>query len=324
MPEGERETIRRGIPVPSGGRDAEAPALVERVGSWRWIGAALLGLALLHGSLLAARAASRQTGESLLSVVGFVAIELLLLLPLLPAAREQARRCRWPDDGRWLRLLVQGALALVVVATYRGTVLSAVLLVELGEVPLDQLAGWWRHAGPWQIQADLLVYGGVGAWLAVLPDATRAGGRTGSPGTEETNRGPGGTRHGASSFRSVVFGPDATPAAQRLTVRSGGCVHVVPAEEIRWIEGAGTYVRIHTSERSYLLRDTLRSLTLRLEPSGFVRVHRSALLNLRHLRRLEPASGGRWTARLANGAAVPVAASRTERLEAALGDTLGG
>lgn len=281
------------------------------------VGAGLSGLGLVHGTLFAARSLSRGAGESLLSVAGFVALELLLLLPLLPVAGSQARRCLRTTDRRMPRLVLHAALALAVVAAYRGAVLSLVLLVELGEVPLRHLAGWWHHAGPWQLQADLLVYAGAGGLLALLP-AAGSGSREGAARGSRDEARAAGRPAGREAER-----PRAGRGPERLTVSSGGSVHVLPVEEIRWIEGAGTYVRIHAAARSYLLRDTLESLAERLEPSGFVRVHRSAILSLRYLESLEPAPRGRWTARLTDGARVPVAASRTDALEAALGDTLG-
>lgn len=289
----------------------------DRAAGWPLAATVLLGLGLLHAAVIAAQSASRGADESLLSVAGFVAIELVLLLPLLPAAGSQARRWLSASDHRSLRLVAHLAVALAVVAVYRGAVLSAALLVELGEVPLRHLEAWWRNVGPWQLQADLLVYAGAGGALALLPAREETRSREVPARTQEgAGSADGGSRaHGPP-------GSAAGPGPARLTVRAGGAVHVVPVRQIRWIEGAGTYVRIHGASRSYLLRDTLESLTDRLEPFGFVRVHRSAILNLRYLDRLEPAPRGRWTARLVDGASVGVSASRAKHLATALGDTL--
>lgn len=289
----------------------------DRVAGWPLAVAGLLGLGLLHAAVIAAQSASRGVDESLLAVAGFVAIEFILLLPLLPVAGSQARRWLSSADHRALRLVMHLAVALTVVAAYRGAVLSVALFVELGEVPLRHLEVWWHHVGPWQLQADLLAYGGAGGALALLPAREKTGPREVSARTEEgAGSVDGGNRAAGTPTGAVGRVPG------RLTVRAGGAVHVVPIEEIRWIEGAGTYVRIHVASRSYLLRDTLDSLTDRLETSGFVRVHRSAILNLRHLDLLEPAPRGRWTARLNDGMSVRVSASRAERLANALGDTL--
>lgn len=298
--------------------DAPAPEGDDAPPAWRSAAAGLAALGVLHGAVIAAWSAARDSGESLLAVAGFVAVELVLLLPLLPVAGAQCRRLLAATGARGPRLAAHLAVAVAAVVAYRGGVLSVALLAELGEVSLRQLGLWWRHAGPWQLQADLLVYAGAGWLLAVRswPASRRTGG------AQARRRGD----HGSSAD-----GGEAPPAGRRagprsgtprLTVRSGGSVHVVPVEQIRWIEGAGTYVRVHAAERSYLLRDTLAALEERLEPFGFVRVHRSAILNLDHLESLEPEPRGRWTARLLDGTSVRVASSRTARLEAALGDSL--
>ena len=261
----------------------------------RNVAAGLLALGALHWTVLVAQAAARDSGETALAAAGFVALEILLLLPLLPVAGWQAGRLSTSDGRRVARVALQLGAALMLVVTYRAGVLSAALLAELGEVSLRQLELWWKHVGPWQLQADLLVYAGAGALLA---------GRRSDP----------------------VARPETAPdreIPERLTVRSGGTVRVLAVEEIRWIEGAGSNVRIHASERSHLLRDTLAGLASRLEPAGFVRVHRSAILNLRYLESLTPAGGGRWEAHLSDGTAVPVAASRMDRLQEAIGDTIG-
>ena len=302
----------------AGAPDAPAPDGDDRLLTWRSAAAGLAALGVLHGAVIAAWSSARDSGESLLAVAGFVAVELVLLLPLLPMAAAQGRRLLAATGARGPRLAAHLAVAVAAVVAYRGGVLSVALLAELGEVSLRQLGLWWKHAGPWQLQADMLVYAGAGWLLAVR--SSPPSGRTG--GARARRRGDDGSSADGGEAPPAGRSARPRPGPPRLTVRSGGSVHVVPIEEIRWIEGAGTYVRIHGTERSYLLRDTLAGLEERLEPLGFVRVHRSAILNLDHLESLEPEPRGRWTARLADGTTVRVAASRTERLEAALGDSL--
>lgn len=309
-----RDSVSRAPDSPAAEGDDAPPA-------WRSAAAGLAALGVLHGAVIAAWSAARDSGESLLAVAGFVAVELVLLLPLLPVAGAQGRRllsATSPPGARVPRLAAHLTVAVAAVVAYRGGVLSVALLAELGELSLRQVGLWWRHAGPWQLQADLLVYAGAGWLLAVR--SSPASRRTG--GTQARRWGDDG--FSADGGEAPPAGRRARPRSgtPRLTVRSGGSVHVVPVEQIRWIEGAGTYVRVHAAERSYLLRDTLAALEERLEPLGFVRVHRSAILNLDHLESLEPEPRGRWTARLADGTSVRVASSRTDRLEAALGDSL--
>ncbi|HKP76236.1 MAG TPA: LytTR family DNA-binding domain-containing protein, partial [Longimicrobiaceae bacterium] len=58
--------------------------------------------------------------------------------------------------------------------------------------------------------------------------------------------------------------------------------------EVAWVEAEGNYVRLHVAGGNHLLRGTLKGLADRLDPRRFVQVHRSALVNLDRIARLEP------------------------------------
>ena len=109
----------------------------------------------------------------------------------------------------------------------------------------------------------------------------------------------------AERLRSLLA--EVRPTARRLIripVRSGGNVVFLRAEEIEWIEGAGNYVRLHAGDRSHLIRATLRGLEERLDPDRFVRVHRSAIVNLDHVRALQPWFHGDYVVIMESGARV--------------------
>lgn len=108
------------------------------------------------------------------------------------------------------------------------------------------------------------------------------------------------------------------PPLQRLVFKDTRGIEVVDVNEIRWIEAAGVYVTLHRAEKSSLLRSSLTSLTARLDSSKFVRIHRSAAINLQHLLRLVPLSHGEFDAILSNGAAVRVSRSYCADLKALL------
>ena len=78
------------------------------------------------------------------------------------------------------------------------------------------------------------------------------------------------------------------PAEERIAIRSDRGVHFVRAAEIDWVEAEGNYVRLHAGGQSHLLREPLHRIQARLDPRRFVRVHRSAVVNLDRVRRLEP------------------------------------
>ncbi len=99
----------------------------------------------------------------------------------------------------------------------------------------------------------------------------------------------------------------AAPAARpaRLVVRDGERLMFVDINRIEWIESAGNQVRVHAGARSYLMRVTMDRLEQRLSGRGdFIRVRRSALVNVRAVATLERYAKGMYTLRLTSGATV--------------------
>lgn len=76
------------------------------------------------------------------------------------------------------------------------------------------------------------------------------------------------------------------PAVDRITVKSSGEVLFLKPAEIDWIEAADYYACLHVGAKSHLLRRSLADLEHDLEQSGFIRVHRSAIVNLERVRGL--------------------------------------
>jgi len=97
----------------------------------------------------------------------------------------------------------------------------------------------------------------------------------------------------------------------RVRVYDRGGETWVSVREIEWIEGADYYVHLHTSDRSYLHRERLKNLERQLPPSRFVRVHKSALVNIDRVERLVTDAHQRDQVQMRCGAMVPV--SRTRR-----------
>jgi two-component system, LytTR family, response regulator len=101
---------------------------------------------------------------------------------------------------------------------------------------------------------------------------------------------------------------------QRLEVRTGARVRLVPVGEIDWIEGASYYSMLHAGKEVHLIRETLQSLEERLGPAHFVRVHRSALVQLDRVRELR---NGKVLV-LRDGSQVTVSRARRASVRAAL------
>jgi len=87
----------------------------------------------------------------------------------------------------------------------------------------------------------------------------------------------------------------------RVAITTHQGVYFLPLAEIDWIEAAGNYARLHTGAQTHQLRETLKTLEARLDPATFVRVHRSAIVNLGSIQRLEPWFHGEYAVRLRDG-----------------------
>ena len=74
----------------------------------------------------------------------------------------------------------------------------------------------------------------------------------------------------------------------RLVARQGSATHVIPVDEIDWIEGADYYARVHTGTTSYMVRMPLTRLAEQLDGRQFVRVHRSVIVNGARIARIIP------------------------------------
>jgi two-component system, LytTR family, response regulator len=87
----------------------------------------------------------------------------------------------------------------------------------------------------------------------------------------------------------------------RVVVRDQKGAFFLPVEKIEWLEAADNYVRLHANGTSYLVRDTLKAMEATLDPERFVRVHRSAIVNLDRIDRVEPWSRGEYAILLRDG-----------------------
>jgi len=108
----------------------------------------------------------------------------------------------------------------------------------------------------------------------------------------------------------------------RLVVKSGGTTRFVRVIDIDWIEAAGVYVTLHVAGKELLYRAALNDLAEKLDPRRFVRVHRSALINIESVLQLEPISHGEFEAVLRDGSRPRVSRTYRGQLEKRLGQTL--
>ena len=95
----------------------------------------------------------------------------------------------------------------------------------------------------------------------------------------------------------------------QIVVRSVGRNDLVRVSDVHWIEAVGYYVRLHSTTATLLHRESLESLAARLDPTAFVRVHRSSIVQLGAIRRTRRNRGGSHEVVLASGQRVSVSRS---------------
>jgi two-component system LytT family response regulator len=109
---------------------------------------------------------------------------------------------------------------------------------------------------------------------------------------------------------------------ERLVIKMNGHVFFIKAEEIDWLEAEGNYVRLHAGKESYLLRDTITALEAQLDPKQFLRVHRSAIVNVDRIQELQPWFHGEYRIIMGEGVQLTLSRSYREKLHELLGRPL--
>lgn len=92
---------------------------------------------------------------------------------------------------------------------------------------------------------------------------------------------------------TAVASPGET--SDRVVLKTGSDIHFVRAADIIWVESQADFIKVHTTGPAQLVRETLQSLEERLDPTKFLRIHRSSLVNLEHVRKVTPALYGDYT-----------------------------
>jgi two-component system, LytTR family, response regulator len=90
-------------------------------------------------------------------------------------------------------------------------------------------------------------------------------------------------------------------ASRRLIIKAGGRVVFLSFDQIDWVEAAANYVRIYVGKQSYLLRRGIGEIAERLDPLQFIRIHRSAIVNVQKIKELQPVNSGEYIVVLRDG-----------------------
>ncbi len=105
----------------------------------------------------------------------------------------------------------------------------------------------------------------------------------------------------------------------RVVVKTAGKIRIIPTEEIIYLEAADDYVKINTREASFLKKRTMTQFEDMLDGSQFVRTHRSFIVNVQEITRIDPYEKDNFLAALKDGRQIPVSKSGYARLREVLG-----
>jgi two-component system, LytTR family, response regulator len=105
----------------------------------------------------------------------------------------------------------------------------------------------------------------------------------------------------ASQQPANVEGQNGKHYTTRIVFKSRGRIVFLPVSDIRWISAEENYVRICTQGETHLLRETMARLEEKLDPEMFLRVHRSSIVNLQHVKEVRTETDGEYAVVLVNG-----------------------
>lgn len=117
----------------------------------------------------------------------------------------------------------------------------------------------------------------------------------------------------------IALGKDAPRKIERLAIKNAGEILFLKIAEIDWIEAADYYVCLHVGPRTHLLRRSMNEVEEELEPGAFCRIHRSAIVNLERVRRLEVSEEGGTDVVLGDGTRLRLSRRYRKQLQGRLG-----
>ncbi|MFN4275823.1 MAG: LytTR family DNA-binding domain-containing protein [Ferrovibrio sp.] len=265
----------------NGGLDATPEIRAFRFPAWMWVAyaAILLTVAALVGSSYWIEAGRVGLDIPLWHIVVNELTSIVIVFAVTPAvftwtARLDPRRIGWP------RVLLG-----------HGAGMIAFGVAHIGGMTVLRLALYPLFGGSYELGDDPLVTGlvyegrkdalayiamAVGAWLLAMA-----------------------MRKPVTIVEQVA--PTSLPATRRLEIRDGARRVWLDPAEILWAEAAGNYVELHLAGRSWLQRQTLAALEEELADQGFVRIHRSRLVNRHRVRDIISNDSGDFTVTLDDG-----------------------
>lgn len=105
----------------------------------------------------------------------------------------------------------------------------------------------------------------------------------------------------SQKVRAVAARLGSTGYAARLVARRAGKHYFVRTNEIDWLESEANYVRLHVGNTSHLVRDTMKDMEARLDPTQFVRIHRSLMVSIDRIQSVESNDTGEYVLTMRGG-----------------------
>jgi|SRR5579862_4635237 len=105
----------------------------------------------------------------------------------------------------------------------------------------------------------------------------------------------GAARQNPEGLGSIPPLPEREEPSELLLIKSGSRLLFLKRSELKWVEAERDYVRLHLANSSYLIRDTMNNFEQRLGSSGFVRIHRSTIVNVYEICEIVPLLGGDYS-----------------------------
>lgn len=109
---------------------------------------------------------------------------------------------------------------------------------------------------------------------------------------------------------------------KRFVIKSGGTSYFVRMDDIDWVGGAGNYVELHIGKKSYLMRKTMNALEIKLDSRRFLRIHRSAIVNVERIKELRPWHYGDRKIVLLDGTQLTLKRCYSDKLEQLAGESV--
>jgi two-component system LytT family response regulator len=112
-----------------------------------------------------------------------------------------------------------------------------------------------------------------------------------------------------SEPKSITF------STERMAVKTAGRILLIRLAELEWIEAADNYVKLHVGTDSHQLRETMASIEMRLPADRFMRISRSAIVNIDSIRELQPLVHGEYAVLLQNGMRLTLTRNHRDKLQ---------